>query len=161
MVLQFEVEAAGEEVAQSGAERDSRGALAPQQRLLDDPVAAAGERDQAGGAAVEIVEPHSRVALAAAQLGGRDQPGEVPEARFVGGDEDEARAVGGDLFRGPGRTAGPNGLGGVGLQRQLCPAQGRERRPGGGLGEAYGVPIGQRDPAQPQPPAVLDQLLRV
>ena len=165
VMLQLEVEPAGKGIAQPRAQRNRGVRVAPQQRFLDDAVAAARERDQAVGAALEIVEPQPRIAFAPPQLGGRNQPRQVAETALVGCDQHQARRIGRDFFRGPGRTAGPDRFRVGRLERQLGTAQRRERRAGGSLGEAdhpvQPVPVGQRDPAQAQAPAVGDQLLRV
>ncbi len=164
-MLQFEVQPAGERVAQPRAQRDRRIGVVAQQRLLDDAVTAAGQRDQAVGAAVEIVEPQPRVAFATTQLRGRDQPGEVPKAALIGRDEDQPRGIGRDFFGRPGRPAGPDRFGVGSLEGEFRPAQRRERRPDRRFGEPDGavepVPIGERDPAQPQAAPLLDELLRV
>ena len=153
VMLQLEVEPSGEGIAQPRAQRDRGAGIAPQQRFLDDAVAAARQRDQAVGASVEIVEPQPRIAFAAAQLGGRNEPRQVAEAALVGREEHQARRVGRDFFGRPRRTAGPDRFGIGRLERQLGTAERCERRSGGGLGEAdhpvQPIPVGQRDAAQP------------
>ncbi len=166
VVLQLEVEAAGEQVAQTRADRERAVVVAAQQRLLDQAVAAAGERDQAAGAAVEVIQPQARVALAPAQLRRRDRAREVAVAGLVGRDQDEPRRAGRDLLGRPRRAARPDRCGVRGLERELRAAERGEagdRR--GGFREAHravdAVPVGERDPAKPEPAAALDQLLGV
>ncbi len=107
-MLQFEIEAAGEEIAQARADRERAVVVAREQRFLDEAVRAAGERDEAVGAAGEIVEPRARIALAPAQLRERDQLAQVRVAARVFGEQDDPRRMRRHLARRPRGAAGPD-----------------------------------------------------
>ncbi len=152
MVLQLEIEALREEVAQTRADRERAVVVARAQRFLDQTVGAAGERDEAVGAAGEIVEPRARIALAPAQLRERDQLAQVGIAARVLDQQHDAGRVRGHLARRPGRAAGPDRFRVRCFERQLGATDRRQLLLLGRFGEpdraVETVAVGERHPGQ-------------
>ena len=151
-MLQFEIEAPRKEIAQLCADRKRAVVVARAQRFLDETVRAAGERDQALGAAGEVVEPRARITFAAAQLRQRNDLAQVRVALRVLDEQHDARRMRGHFACRPCRTAGPDRFGTRRFERKFGAANRRQLLLFRGLREAdravEPVAIGQRDAGQ-------------